>query len=90
MIIRRKSDDRLLKARLNFRHPIGRYHDPALEAKTGGIWYRLGPTEMAYAFEIISATELEMDQLALLVEYGLEFAVDFALAEDVRLALQTS
>lgn len=89
MIIRRKSDDRLLEARLNFHHRVGNHRDPALEANTGESWYRLCPTEMAYAFEITSATEVEMDQLAMLVEYGLEFAVDFALSEEAVLALQS-
>jgi hypothetical protein len=81
MIIRRKCDDRLLEARLNYQQRMGRHRDPIMEAQTGGSWYHLQPPEMAQAFEIAAASKVEMNQLAQLVEYGLEFAADFALTD---------
>ncbi len=81
MLLRRKSDDWLVEARLTPHRRIGRHRDPAVEVYTEGVWYRLRPADMADGFEIVAATGPEMDQMALLVEYDLEFAADFALAE---------
>jgi len=81
MLIRRKADERLFQARWNHNLRVGRHHDPALEASDEGSWRPLPPTDMADHFEIVAASEVEMGEMALLTEYGLQFAPDFALGD---------
>ncbi|HEV3256206.1 MAG TPA: hypothetical protein VG013_04945 [Gemmataceae bacterium] len=79
MVLRRKSDACLLRARLNPQLPVGCYRDPSVEVESGAGWLGLTRHDLSDGFEIVLATPAEMDEMSLLTEYCLHFAVDFGM-----------
>jgi len=77
MVFRRKSDACLFQARLNPAFHVGCNLDPSVEIESGAGWRGLTPHDLSDGFEIVRATPAEMNEMAMLTEYGLHFAVDF-------------
>jgi hypothetical protein len=77
MVFRRKRRARLLPARFNPMLQVGDHHDPLVEVHDGKRWIGLLPLAMNQGFEIVQASRPEMDQIAMLSEYRVEYAPDF-------------
>jgi len=79
MLMRRRKTGVLYRARLNPRLCIGCHSDPLLEIYRRDHWMGLRPLNLAHRFEILAATPVEVNQLALLTEYPLRYARDFTM-----------